>query len=328
MSTDHACNLCGGLLAPWLFMPIDAKKDEPTPHSSVLRCQSCALGVVSPLPDPDAVPALYDLGTYYTHGQSHMPAVRQTLADRILTKVAWWADGSEDFRPGKIARLLPAKADVCDVGCGDAQYLRAFSDLGCNVTGVDPDPSARSQAEQAGIHVLDGTAENIPDAIRDARYDLVLMTHALEHCRDVTKAMQGVYGLTRPGGYCYVEVPNCASEHFKTFTICSEMFDAPRHLYFFTPANLQRLAERVGFTSVRTFHSGYVRNFAPSWRAWEAEIARRVHSFDRRLAPKRHTLAASTALFLRSFWRKPDEKFDSIGLLVARATSMDRSAQP
>src|SRR4051794_15863004 len=106
--TEQACVSCDGPLTSWLYMPIDGKKNEETPYSSLLRCSSCGLGVISPLPDPAAVPALYELDSYYTHGQSHMAYRHPTLADRILTKFAWWADQSEEFDPSAFGGLLPA----------------------------------------------------------------------------------------------------------------------------------------------------------------------------------------------------------------------------
>ena len=46
---------------PWLHIPIDSKKNEPTPFSSVLKCSSCGLGRLSPLPDASDIPGFYAL---------------------------------------------------------------------------------------------------------------------------------------------------------------------------------------------------------------------------------------------------------------------------
>ena len=45
MSESQNCNACGGALQPWLYMPIDAKKNEPTAYSAVAKCVDCDLGV-------------------------------------------------------------------------------------------------------------------------------------------------------------------------------------------------------------------------------------------------------------------------------------------
>ena len=175
MLTNQSCGLCGGSIVPWLHMPIDAKKNQRTPFSSVLKCRHCGLGTLSPLPEPHEIADLYKLDSYYTHGKSHMPERQPSLADRVLTKLAWWADGSRSFEPADVAVQLPKGAKICDLGCGDAQYLRQFDSLGFDVTGVDPDLSARKQAAAAEIRVLEGTAEALPSELVGKRFDLIII---------------------------------------------------------------------------------------------------------------------------------------------------------
>jgi len=297
-------------------MPIDAKKNEPTRHSTVLKCERCGLGSLSPLPEADRIPDFYVLDRYYTHGEGHMEAVAPTLADKLLIKAAWLTDRSEPFEPRKIAQSLRPDARICDLGCGDAAYLQQFKTLGFEVLGVDPDPSARERAAQAGVTVLEGTAEELPEI--PGKFDLVLMTHSLEHCRNPAQALANASLLTKPGGACYIEVPNCSAEHFRMFTVCSEMFDAPRHLHFFTPNALEDHCRRAGFDLKRRLFSGYVREFGPGWRAWECKIADRVSMMDPKLRVRRHTFAASVALFVRSFWRSRARKYDCVGLLLCK----------
>ena len=308
MFSRVACMSCGGEMEPWLKMAIDAKKDEPTPFSSVKRCSACGLGSLSPLPDEEDIPGFYELDRYYTHGESHIQAVPPNILDRLLTKLAWAADRSRYFEVCEVAQSLPPDAKICDLGCGDAQYLQTFKALGFDVLGVEPDPSSRERANAAGVTVLNGTAESPP---LNEQFDLVIMTHALEHCRDPRRAMQNAYELTKRAGRCYIEVPNCAAEHFRTFTVCSEMFDAPRHIHFFSPDNLAALAESAGFRVINRLFNGYVRDFGPGWRAWESDIARRIGA-------KPHSWLASLSLFLRSFWRSPERKYDCVGLLLQR----------
>src|SRR5690348_4675507 len=245
-------------MAPWLSMPVDAKKNEPTPYSSVAKCSRCGCAHLAPMPSAEEIADLYDLPTYYTHGESHIRDVPPNTADKVLTRLAWAFDKGELFDVSRIAQKLPPSARICDLGCGHAVYLRQFMNLGFDVVGVEPDPSARAQAMAAGVQVLEGTAEDLPEL--SGQFDLVLCTHALEHCRDAPRALRNAHTLTKPGGLCYIEVPNCACAHFETFTICSENFDAPRHIWFFTPDSLKDLAERARFTVRKRLFSGYTRN--------------------------------------------------------------------
>ncbi|UIY28405.1 class I SAM-dependent methyltransferase [Neorhizobium galegae] len=113
------------------------------------------------------------------------------------------------------------------------RLLGRFKALGFNVLGVEPDAAARAEAAKAGVTVLAGTCEELPADLKGQSCDLVIMRHVLEHCRDPILALQKAFFLTRPGGILFCEVPNCAATHFKSLGVCSAMFDAPRHLYFF-----------------------------------------------------------------------------------------------
>lgn len=320
MTDNTLCISCGGDLGHWLSMPIDPMKNTKTPFASALRCDDCGLGVISPLPEPCEIPELYALDQYYTHGASHIARLAPSFLDKALIKLAWWFDRSELFAPSNIIGHLPPPehAKICDLGCGGAKYLQEFQAAGFSVLGVDPDANAREQAMASGVSVLPGTAEDLPPDMATDQYDLVIMTHSLEHCRNPLTALENAFRLTAPGGLCYVEVPNCACEHFETFTVCSTMFDAPRHLQFFTPSSLKAMMEKVGFSWKKTLHMGYVRQFHPSWRAWEATIHDRAIAADPSLRLKRHNFLAGAALFLRSAFMPRERKYDSIGYLMRR----------
>lgn len=318
MTPQRNCNGCEGSLRPWLFMPIDAKKNTKTNYPAVLQCAVCKLGVLDPLPKKGAIQQFYELNSYYTHGEGHITPLRETFADRILNRIAWGMDYGRSFEPRMIAPKLPIGGSVCDLGCGNAKYLQQFRDLGFETIGIDPDQTAREQARSAGVTVLPGTSEDLPAEMLNKKFDLVIMTHSLEHCLDPMRALVNAYKLTKPGGLCYIEVPNCQSRHFQTFSICSEMFDAPRHIYFFEPNTLSAMMTKLSFIPLESLFNGYCRNFNQSWRGWELTIADRIKKNSPALKPKKHSFACSVLLLFNSFWRQPQKKYDSFGLLMKR----------
>ena len=310
------CPACSGLMRRWIAMPIDAKKNEPTPFGRILRCNGCGLARSARMPDPADVGEFYDLSSYYTHGQSHMRAVIPDLIDRILIRLAWVADRATPFDVDAIAAMLPPGAHILDIGCGDGDKLAAFRDRGFDVLGVDPDPGSRAYVASLGLVALAGTAEAPPPEIADQRFDLVIMSHALEHCIDPARALATMRRLTAPLGLGYIEVPNAACHHFETFRQCSEMFDAPRHLWFFTPAALARMAEGAGLEVAARHHNGFTRLFTPTWRAWECEIHDRLARRGLADNVKRHSRWRSVLLLARSAFAPPERKYDSIGILT------------
>lgn len=279
--------------------------------------------MLTPLPTPDEIKDFYLLPAYYTHGEGHIPPVESTFWDKVLTKLAWWNDHPTPFDQGQIARVLPAGASVCDLGCGHGEILNKFKSIGFSVIGVDPDPSARAHAGKRGLTVLPGTAEALPPELDGRQFDLVIMTHSLEHCINPIAALTNAYGLTKTGGYFYCEVPNCACLHFQTLTVCSENFDSPRHLWFFTAQGLRRTIEATGYIFSSWRFVGFTRHHSPSWRTWEMTIFDRLAERGEARGRIRHTFARSVAILAKSALAPAYAKYDCVGV-VARKRSLPR----
>ena len=270
------------------------------------------------MPDAADIPVLYDLDSYYTRGESHMRPVPPRFSDRVMIRLAWQVDHATPFDVDAVARRLPKNASILDIGCGDGELLASFRDRGFSVLGMDPDPEARAFAATRGLTILPGTAEDPAPELDDRQFDLVIMSHALEHCIDPTRAVATIRRLIASDGLAYIEVPNAGCIHFETFRQCSEMFDAPRHLWFFNAPALQRLTERMGLSSVAWYYNGFTRLFTPSWRGWECEIFDRLARRDLHRGATRHGRLQSLLLLARTAFAKPQRKYDSIGILLCR----------
>lgn len=296
-------------------MPIDAKKDATTGHSELFRCGECGTGVMVPMPDPGEIGEFYDLPAYYTHGASHMVGRRGNIFDRALVKLAWLVDRAKPF---DVDGEAIAGETVLDMGCGSGKLLERFQRAGCVVLGIDPDEKARAEAAKAGILVLDGTAERPPAALVGRTFDFVVMTHALEHCVNPNVALANAYAFLSPGGRLYIEVPNCGCVHFETLTICSENFDSPRHLVFFTAAGLRGALGRAGLKVSGWRYDGFTRHHLAGWRDWERTIARRLAKRNVTRGVKTHTFARSLAILMRSAFAPYDRKYDAIGVIAQK----------
>jgi SAM-dependent methyltransferase len=306
-------------------MPLDPIKGAENPYKDFVVCTECGLGAVSPMPRPEEIPSFYDTARYYTHGQGHLTEVDQTLVDRALLHAAWRLDKGRSLDPERIAEDLPPGASICDLGCGGGELLGRFKALGFNVLGVEPDAAARAEAAKAGVTVLAGTCEELPADLKGQSCDLVIMRHVLEHCRDPILALQKAFFLTRPGGILFCEVPNCAATHFKSLGVCSAMFDAPRHLYFFTPACLRKVIGLGGFTFSGFQYMGYTRHHHASWRQWEASIYDRTREYTPRPSGKRHTLLRSIQLLLSTAFASDEKKYDSVAVFGRRPAVPERA---
>jgi SAM-dependent methyltransferase len=313
------CPICGtpaADLTPWLHIPIDVKTGQAIPSGKLVWCLACDVGLMRRALTPEEVRISYDMAAYYTHGQSHFPDVAAGLMDRVLVKLAWLTDQGRMMDAAWLQDLQPDARHILDIGCGGGDFIATLAAPGRQLFGIDPDPKAREVAAGRGVTVEAGTAETIPSAFVGQRFDLILMTHVLEHCADPGRALRNVRALLAPGGGFYCEVPNCAALHFRTYPEISEMLDVPRHVTFFTPQSLRRLLEGAGFQVLADVHHGRTRHFLPGWRAWENRVHKRLRdSGGGRMTPRR-TLGRDLALLARSAYAAPDRKYDCIGLFA------------
>ncbi len=313
------CPICAtpaAELTPWLDIPIDVKTGQAISSGGLVWCRACDVGLMRRELTPEEVRVSYDMAAYYTHGQSHFPEVAAGPVDRVLVKLAWLTDQGRMMDAARLQALQPEARRVLDIGCGGGDFVATLAAPGRELFGVDPDPKAREVAAGRGVTVEAGTAEAIPPSVREQRFDLILMTHVLEHCADPGRALRNVHGLLAPGGGFYCEVPNCAALHFQTYAEISEMLDVPRHLKFFTPQSLRRLMEEAGFEIVEEVHHGRTRHFSPGWRAWENQVHRRLRDNGGGKVTPRRTLGRDLALLARSAFAPPDRKYDCIGLFA------------
>lgn len=322
------CFLCRRPLTAWLTLPGDWRKPRSVRPWRLLWCDSCSFGAVAPRPSPEELAAAYAVDDYYTHHAPQAVAAVRSLADRLRVKLAWYADlGVEaELAPWSLARHgVRAPASLCDVGCGNGGTLRTMAAAGFQVVGIEPDGDACRTANAAGLHVVEGSAENWPAALGDRTFDVVTMMHVLEHTMDPVAAVARIADALRPGGTFFVETPNNACRGLREAGIAWRWLDAPRHLNFFTPASLQAVCTQAGLEIAAVEYTGYARQFQHDWLSDEQEIHRRLkqlaagapHIKSTPLRPRNSAWRAMS--LLRQTWNvAPAEKYDSVRVIARK----------
>lgn len=305
------CFLCGAEMVP-RFRARDHLRPQVSTEYLVEWCPSCEFGKIAGGFTPSDVAAFYT-ADYYTHvtpGAADRSSL--SLLDRVRMHLAWRADGGVDLSPNEVARIRSVPV-LCDVGCGSGQTLSQFKQAGYEVVGIEPDPAARSLANQFG-DVLEGTAEVLPDQVAGMQFDVVLLSHVLEHCIDPGAALRNVKRLLAPGGTAIIEVPNNAALAFEVYGPGWFFADIPRHLQFFTEPSLRRALENSGMRVGRVIYTGYTRQFSPAWLVAQREIMKRTG-----LEGKDGGAGSAWGLLARTAFARDTRKYDSIRVHAVHA---------
>jgi ubiquinone/menaquinone biosynthesis C-methylase UbiE len=104
----------------------------------------------------------------------------------------------------EVARVLPPRADVLDVGCGNGFIAHHLSGLlGTTVVGLDV---GSSTAARINYLPYDGR----PFPLRDQSFDAVLLCYVLHHAQDPRLVLNEVSRVLRDGGVAiiYEDIPS------------------------------------------------------------------------------------------------------------------------
>ncbi|MBF0555938.1 MAG: methyltransferase domain-containing protein [Nitrospirae bacterium] len=202
----------------------------------IVQCKRCGLVYVHPRPEADVLSKLYD-GYHQRNGKDiHSWSVLMKL---IYKECA-----------GMLTNEFPRGADVLDIGCGYGHFVSVMSDLGFRASGIDPSADAVRAALHNGLDVRLSTVEDL--SFGENSFDAVTMFYVLEHLRDPLYALKRVFHILRPNGLLILRVPHTTPvvKALSAFNIKNNLYDAPFHLYDFSPETLRLILTLSGFSSI------------------------------------------------------------------------------
>jgi SAM-dependent methyltransferase len=239
-----ACPVCGGLEFEFHRRGCRDRLYWLPGRFEIDRCKGCSVMVTVPSPSGDELAAYYPTDyVSFGSGKHPTPALIRVLGSLVQLPYL--------MRYGSVDRTPPAKVSggaLLDIGCGAGAYMQKMRQLGWDVYGIEPSPSAAASAGALGIspdRIFVGYADEADWP--DASFDLITLSHVLEHLPEPRRTLGNTHRWLRRGGRVRIWVPNVESLESRVFGGLWFGLDVPRHLVHYSPTTIRRLLEGAGF---------------------------------------------------------------------------------
>lgn len=204
---------------------------------SISKCQKCGFHFTNPRPTADHLGPYYESEEYISHSNSN-----QGLFGFLYQRIRKYTLRKKY----QLVNSYKSGHRVLDIGCATGQLLNEFKCRGWESVGIEPDPDARTYAEEK--YHLKVLPEEQMNALVDHSFDVISMWHVLEHVSDLDQRMKDLQRLIKANGVLFIALPNIESWDAQHYGKHWAGLDLPRHLYHFNKANVKMLFEKHAFT--------------------------------------------------------------------------------
>ncbi len=239
------CPVCGSLSINYVL----SAKDYTVSHKSfsIWQCNECTARFTQDVPGND------DIGNYY----KSKGYVSHTNTSKGLIN---WLYQVVRKKTLKQKRKLVCKLTginqgmLLDVGSGTGAFVNEMKKNGWQVTGLEPDASAREVAKK----VFNCEIKNVDELFHLAQnsFDAITLWHVLEHVHDLHNYISQLKDLLKQNGKLIIAVPNYTSLDASVYERYWAAYDVPRHLYHFSPLSMKHLIEK---------HEMKILGYKPMW---------------------------------------------------------------
>ncbi len=164
-----------------------------------------------------------------------------------------------------LLRLRTAGSRLLDLGFGRGYILKLARAYGFEVYGLDiSNYLAERLRPEFGERLHTGALGDDPIPWDD--FDVVVMSHVVEHLADPGAVLREVWAKLRPNGILFVAVPDIASLQFKMFGKHWDVVNPLVHFQYFNEASMTRLLTDCGFSDIeRIAYPALPRELTPKW---------------------------------------------------------------
>jgi ubiquinone/menaquinone biosynthesis C-methylase UbiE len=144
-----------------------------------------------------------------------------------------------DFKQRKFALL--------DVGAGSHSATKTKAIFpNCEYHGIDITKNYENDAADfkamSGFYELDLTALQF-ESIPNNYFDVIVMSHIIEHLHNGDKVIEGLLPKLKKGGYIYIEYPGQRSTKLPSMKRTLNFYDDPTHVRIYSVAEVTKVLE-------------------------------------------------------------------------------------
>lgn len=234
------CLSCGTSSPELLFTGRDYRCRTTEETFNVVKCPSCGLVFLDPLPDENKLAGYYPPAYYQLPQAGLRKFIVEFLGSRKIAAVRKYKQSG---------RLL-------DVGCGNGDFLLQISRQGFEVYGLDVSPEScrltRSRLNLDGDTVRILNQSVMECNLAEHYFEVITLWHVFEHLSNPGKALDKLHRLIKTDGVLVIEIPNFNSVNRLIFGKYYFHMEIPRHIFHYSRRTIKDLLERSGFEVIRT----------------------------------------------------------------------------
>lgn len=225
------CLVCGAdSRKPFLTV---ANRFDLSQTFQLVQCQQCGLVYLCPRPTEKSIARYYQDPGYQPHQLKAL-----SLSGKIYEAVRVI---NNRYKRRLIEKYI-GKGRILDYGCGTGEFLLEMKKSGWETYGFEPTPRAAQMARNYGLDLIE-KLDNLTHTI-----SVITLWHVLEHVHGARHLLKQFHDILDPNGLLCLALPNRTCLDAKIFKQNWVAYDAPRHLYHFSPADIEKLLCDCGFT--------------------------------------------------------------------------------
>ena len=235
----------------------------------VWECKDCTIRFTQKIPGINEIGSYYQSENYISHSDTSKGIINK-LYHKVRNRTLIKKRNMIEKYTGK------STGNILDVGCGTGAFLKTMQQAGWQITGLEPDETARRKAKELYNLNLDGPEKLF--VLPANSFDAITMWHVLEHVHDLHHYIKTLKNLLKPGGKLFIAVPNYTCYDEKIYREFWAAYDVPRHLYHFSPKSMYKLLSihnmQVVSTKPMWYDSFYVSMLSEKYKTGSTNIFR------------------------------------------------------